>query len=112
MRASLFEDHVQRVWPPVLRLRLFPAPILFALLCALLAEVAAQLRELGGRDAGNSGAWSRRERGVARRRVSRPDTFRSSCAPASKLLYLFYPVEDLLEPRAITEVQGILCSSH
>ena len=32
----------------VLRLRLFPALILFALLCALLAEVAAQLRELEG----------------------------------------------------------------
>jgi hypothetical protein len=42
------EDYVQRVWPPVLRLRLFPAPILFALLRALFAEVAAQLRELEG----------------------------------------------------------------
>jgi hypothetical protein len=31
---------------PVLRLRLFPAPILFALLRDLLAEVTAQLREL------------------------------------------------------------------
>src|SRR5215204_4952546 len=42
------EDYVQRVWPPVLRLRLFPASIRFALLRTLLAEVAAQLRELGG----------------------------------------------------------------
>jgi hypothetical protein len=56
-RARLFEklalllfteDYVPRVWPPVLRLRLFPASILFALLRTLLAEVAAQLRELGG----------------------------------------------------------------
>jgi hypothetical protein len=45
----LFTEHyVPRVWPPVLRLRLFPASILFALLRTLLAEVAAQLRELGG----------------------------------------------------------------
>src|SRR5215207_531380 len=33
---------------PVLRLRLFPASIRFALLRTLLAEVATQLRELGG----------------------------------------------------------------
>src|SRR5829696_8391978 len=33
---------------PLLRLRLFPASIRFALLRTLLAEVAAQLRELGG----------------------------------------------------------------
>jgi hypothetical protein len=39
------EDYVQWVWSPVLRL--FRAPILFALLRALLAEVIAQLRELG-----------------------------------------------------------------
>jgi hypothetical protein len=42
------EDYVPQVWPPVLRLRLFPVSILFALLGALLAEVAAQLCELGG----------------------------------------------------------------
>jgi len=41
------EDYVPQVWPPVLWLRLFPASILLALLCALFAEVAAQLRELG-----------------------------------------------------------------
>ena len=42
------EEYVPQVWPPVLRLRLFPAPIRLALLRTLLAEVAAQLRELGG----------------------------------------------------------------
>ena len=57
MRAQLFEelapllfteDYLQRVWPPVLWLRLFPTSILFALLRTLFAEVAAQLCELGG----------------------------------------------------------------
>ena len=109
------EDSVPQVWPPVLWLRLFPTSILFALLRALLAEVAAQLRELGGvmqaiaqprLDA------SAASLAVARRRVSRPDTFRSSCAQASKLPYLFHPVLDLLLPCAITEVRGILCSSR
>jgi hypothetical protein len=42
---------------------------------------------------------------MARRRASRPDTFRSSCALASKLTYLFHPVLDFLEPRAITETR-------
>jgi hypothetical protein len=47
-RLLFTEEYVPQVWPPVLRLRLFPASILFALLRTLLAEVAAQLRELGG----------------------------------------------------------------
>jgi hypothetical protein len=42
---------------------------------------------------------------MARRRPSRPDTFRSCGALASKLTYLFHPVPDFLERRAITETR-------
>lgn len=47
-RLLFTEDYAERVWPLYSGSGFFPALILFALLRALLAEVAAQLCELKG----------------------------------------------------------------
>jgi hypothetical protein len=47
-RLLFTEDYAERVWPLYCGSGFFPALILFALLGTLLAEVAAQLRELKG----------------------------------------------------------------